>query len=305
MDAINPIRKQRADWVAGALWCAVILLIVIGVVASTGRTMFPGDFGVSIDPIRTTAFHALNRLDPAALQREQEVRLIDAKFGAHRLATWMHVIPGAIFLLFAPMQFSSRLRGRYLRFHRWSGRLLVVTAFAAVLPGFYFGLLMPYGGVGESVVIALGGGHLPGCTGESGPLHPASRCGPPSRVDDSRLRHGSRRLDHPAGGGDPRSRIDALGLCAEGSVCGRSVDGVGSHARHGRGVDPADPSPSRSDAERMITPAVGLCSRQHFALLPHRSRHFAARQFTTAVKPGAEGFRRSSAMTKWPSRVTS
>ena len=158
MDAINPIRKQRADWVAGALWCAVILLIVIGVVASTGRTMFPGDFGIRADPIRTAGFHALNRLDPAASHREQEIRFLDSKFGAHRFATWMHVIPGAIFLLFAPMQFSSRVRGRYLRFHRWSGRLLVVTAFAAVVPGFYFGLFMPYGGVGESVVIALGGG---------------------------------------------------------------------------------------------------------------------------------------------------
>ena len=58
-------------------------------------------------------------------------------------------------LEFAPLQFSSRLRARYLTLHRWSGRILLPLLIATVLPGLFFGVLMPFGGVGEAVAIAL------------------------------------------------------------------------------------------------------------------------------------------------------
>jgi uncharacterized membrane protein len=76
------------------------------------------------------------------------------------LATVLHILPGGIFLLLAPLQFSSWVRSRFLQFHRWSGRLLVLAAMTAASTGLYFGLFLPFAGPGESVPITLFGGLL-------------------------------------------------------------------------------------------------------------------------------------------------
>jgi uncharacterized membrane protein len=68
------------------------------------------------------------------------------------------VIPGGIFLTLALFQFSSNARRRYLPFHRWFGRALVLTAFAIGLTGLYFGLVVPYAGRSEAISIAIFGG---------------------------------------------------------------------------------------------------------------------------------------------------
>src|SRR5713101_7021689 len=129
--------------VAG-LWCGVVLLAMIGVVAALGRGVFPADFSTRADPFREQLLRALHREDPFLLQRAEELNLVDSRFAAHPFVTLLHVLPGGIFLILAPLQFSSRIRSRHIRFHRWSGRLLVVTAFVTALAGLYFGLRMPY-----------------------------------------------------------------------------------------------------------------------------------------------------------------
>ena len=82
---------------------------------------------------------------------------MDGKFAAHPVVTRLHVVPGGLFLLFAPLQFSVRIRRRYPRLHRWSGRILLPLALISVATGLYFGLVMPFGGPGEAVAIALFG----------------------------------------------------------------------------------------------------------------------------------------------------
>lgn len=87
-----------------------------------------------------------------------ELAHFDRRYAAHPFLTMLHVLPGAVFLMLAPLQFSSRVRSRHIQFHRWSGRILVLTSFVVVLPALYFGLVMPYGGPGEARAIALFGG---------------------------------------------------------------------------------------------------------------------------------------------------
>jgi len=140
------------------LWGGVVLLATIGVAAAVGRSVFPADLITRAEPFRQRLLHALHREDPFALQRAEELYLVDSRFAAHPYATLLHVLPGGIFLLLAPFQFSSRVRNRHIRFHRWSGRLLVLAGLVAALTGLYFGLLMPYGGPGEATAIALFGG---------------------------------------------------------------------------------------------------------------------------------------------------
>ena len=140
-----------------AVWAAVALLVALGVFASVGRTVFLDDFIARAEPVRLWTMTALGRDDPRALQRPAEVARMDGTFAAHPALTVLHVVPGGLFLLFAPLQFSSRMRARYLTLHRWSGRILLPLLIATVLPGLFFGVLMPFGGLGEAVAIALFG----------------------------------------------------------------------------------------------------------------------------------------------------
>lgn len=143
---------------ARGLWCVVFLLVTIGVGASVGRAVFLSDLARRIEPLRQQVLYALGRHDPFVRERAKELPLFDGRFAAHRAATLLHVVPGGLFLLLAPLQFSSRLRTRHVRVHRWSGRLLAIAAITAASTGLYFGLFMPFAGLSESLPIALFGG---------------------------------------------------------------------------------------------------------------------------------------------------
>lgn len=140
------------------LWAGAAVLVVIGVGAAVGRIVFADDFITRAEPVRQWLMDAFHRVDPFALERSAELARVDGRFAAHPRLTLLHVLPGGIFLLFAPLQFSTRIRTRHLRLHRWSGRLLLPTVLAGLLPGLYFGILMPYGGPAEAVAVAVFGG---------------------------------------------------------------------------------------------------------------------------------------------------
>lgn len=145
----------------------VVVLIALGLTAAVGRVMFPADMIQREDPIRTDVFKALNRHDPFALQRQAEVARMDRPFAEHRLLTLLHVVPGGLFFLFAPLQFSSRLRARYRTLHRYSGRILLAVVFISLMPGLFFGIVMPFGGGAEAIMIALIGVYLPFATAQA------------------------------------------------------------------------------------------------------------------------------------------
>ncbi|HEY7514107.1 MAG TPA: DUF2306 domain-containing protein, partial [Vicinamibacteria bacterium] len=134
------------------------LLSIVGLAAAVGRALHPGDLTALAEPFRERIFRALELEDPGLAQRAAEFERVDSRFRAHPGLTLLHVVPGGLFLLVAPLQFSSRIRARHVAVHRWSGRLLVALAFASVVPGFFFGLLLPYAGAWEAVVVAVFGG---------------------------------------------------------------------------------------------------------------------------------------------------
>ena len=143
-----------------ALWCAVGLLTAIGLVAALARSLYLADLGARLDPVRTQLMDRLDRKDPFAAHRAEELDQFDRRFAAHPVMTRLHILPGGLFLLLAPLQFSSRIRSRHIRFHRWSGRVVMLAAIATALSGLFFGLVMPFGGPPEAVAIALFGGLL-------------------------------------------------------------------------------------------------------------------------------------------------
>ena len=151
-------RQPTSPLLIRAAWFGVILLAMIGVAAAIGRGVFLDDLATRIEPERQAFMESLDRNDPHAAERAADVAWLDRRFAAHPIVTVLHLLPGGIFLLLAPLQFSARLRRRHIRIHRWSGRLVIVTGIIGAVTGMYFGLLMPYGGWGEAVAIAIFGG---------------------------------------------------------------------------------------------------------------------------------------------------
>lgn len=73
----------------------------------------------------------------------------DTGFATHTLLTLVHIFPGLLFILLAPLQFAPRIRARYPQLHRWSGRLLLVLACIIGVSAMRMSLLMAIGGVNE------------------------------------------------------------------------------------------------------------------------------------------------------------
>ena len=130
-------------------------LVLVGVLASIGRSIAPDDAITRFEPVRTQAFAALHITDPFAADRHAELARVDGRFASHRALTLVHVIPGGLFLLLAPLQFMASFRRRHIRVHRWLGRALVAAGTTSVLGSLYFGIVVPYGGTAEAVGIAL------------------------------------------------------------------------------------------------------------------------------------------------------
>src|SRR5438874_3495399 len=128
-------------------------VLITGIIAPAGRPTFPRDFGRRAELVRADAMRSLHRVDPDPLRRQQLTTDFESSYVVHPVVITMHVVFGGIFLALIPLQFS-----RYRRFHRWTGRLLLVCGAIVAMTAFYFGLLMPFGGVIEAMAIAVFGG---------------------------------------------------------------------------------------------------------------------------------------------------
>ncbi len=140
------------------LWAGVVILVIVGLAAALLMTVHVADATVRVELTMREAFPSLARRVPDPGARMREMSEFDATFGRHPLVARLHTIGGAVFLLFAPLQFAGPLRRRFVRMHRWSGRLLLGIGFLGAISGLYFGLLMPFTGRQESVVVTLAGG---------------------------------------------------------------------------------------------------------------------------------------------------
>jgi hypothetical protein len=134
-----------------------VLLLLTGVVASGLRATHVGELGGMLEPMRDAVLGAFGVQEPDAARRAEAVARIDAKFGAHAGATLLHVLAGGLMFVLLPLQFSGTIRSRHPAVHRWNGRVLVAAGSVAGLGGLYFGILHPFAGAVERVIIGLVG----------------------------------------------------------------------------------------------------------------------------------------------------
>ena len=99
-----------------ALWSAIIFLAFIGVAVALRRM-------VHLLPVVVKGYHP-----PAATSNPVAARFaaLDDLFARYPILTLVHIAPGLLFMMLGPLQFSSTIRARHLRWHRWSGRIFVI-----------------------------------------------------------------------------------------------------------------------------------------------------------------------------------
>src|SRR6266446_2435829 len=129
-----------------ALWSAVIFLAVIGVAVALRRIVHRWPIlNHGYIPVATTS-------NPRAAQ----FVALDDIFARHPILTSVHIVPGLLFMLLGPLQFSSTIRARHLRWHRWSGRVFVVCGFVIGISALVMSFGMPaIGGFNQAAATTL------------------------------------------------------------------------------------------------------------------------------------------------------
>ena len=136
------IARQRA------VWSAVVFLAVIGVAIAVRRM-------VHLVPIVS---HGYRPPAVSSNPRLAQLGALDDLFARHPILTLVHIVPGMLFMILGPLQFSSRIRARHLRWHRLSGRVFVVCGVVIGISALMMSFQMPaIGGVNQAAATTLFG----------------------------------------------------------------------------------------------------------------------------------------------------
>lgn len=79
------------------------------------------------------------------------------RYVEHPWQGYLHIIPGALFLLLALPQFSVRIRGRHLRMHRRLGQLAVALGLVSATFALVFGARYAFGGPSQTAATMVFG----------------------------------------------------------------------------------------------------------------------------------------------------
>ncbi|MGF7081153.1 DUF2306 domain-containing protein [Mucilaginibacter sp. UYCu711] len=74
----------------------------------------------------------------------------DSGFVVYPFLTFLHIIPGVLFLVLTPFQFSKKLRGRNIQIHRVMGWIVASCAFIIGITALVMSFNMAIGGVIET-----------------------------------------------------------------------------------------------------------------------------------------------------------
>jgi uncharacterized membrane protein len=131
-----------------ALWSAVTFLAFIGVAVAVRRM-------VHLVPIVLHSYH------PPAVNsnpRLAQFAALDDLFAHYPFLTLVHIVPGLLFMILGPLQFSRMIRARHLRWHRLSGRVFVISGMVIGISALVMSFGMPaIGGVNQAAATALFG----------------------------------------------------------------------------------------------------------------------------------------------------
>jgi hypothetical protein len=129
------------------MWALVIFLAAIGTAVALRRI-------VNLLPIVIDGYHPPAARSAAAAQ----FAALDDLFAHYPILTLIHIVPGMLFMLLGPWQFSASIRARHLRWHRFSGRLFVICGAIVGVSALVMSFAMPaIGGVNQAAATAIFG----------------------------------------------------------------------------------------------------------------------------------------------------
>lgn len=109
--------------------------------------------GVGIGLRRTVVL-----LKPGALSSPKNPgAALDRQFAEHRALTFVHIIPGMLFMVLGPLQFVRGLRTKYPQIHRYSGYVFLTASAIVGLSGLRMAMGKTIGGLDEKAAIILFG----------------------------------------------------------------------------------------------------------------------------------------------------
>jgi uncharacterized membrane protein len=133
---------------AGRLvWGAVIFLAAIGSAVALRRM-------VHLVPVVIGGYRPPAAVNPALAQ----LTALDDLFARYPILTLVHIVPGLLFMLLGPWQFSATIRARHLRSHRRNGRIFVCCGVVIGVSALVMSFGMPaIGGVNQAAATTLFG----------------------------------------------------------------------------------------------------------------------------------------------------
>lgn len=81
----------------------------------------------------------------------------ERRYAQYPVLAYLHIAPGLIYLLGAPLQLSARIRSRNIGLHRAMGRLIIPAGLVTGVFAIAVGLVMPFGEVAESLASTVFG----------------------------------------------------------------------------------------------------------------------------------------------------
>jgi len=142
----------------------VLLLALIGVATGALRT-HRAALGVSSSPdaaaraaASDSALFGLMIATGGERRRaeiERDFPRLQRKYDDHPAATLLHVAPGLVFVILAPLQLVRRIRSRFPAVHRWSGRVVLLAGVPIVTTALFLAWFAPHTGMAETVIITI------------------------------------------------------------------------------------------------------------------------------------------------------
>ena len=87
----------------------------------------------------------------------------DRRYVEHPTLAYLHIVPGVIYVLGAPVQLAWRIRSRHYRLHRRLGRFLVGLGLLSGVFALAFGIPHSFGGAGQAWATVVFGSWFLGC----------------------------------------------------------------------------------------------------------------------------------------------
>ena len=138
--------RRSARRIQRTLWSVVVVLALIGVAVAVRRT-------TTLVPVLLNGY---TPPAPTSNAAAAQFAALDDIFARFPTLTLVHIIPGLLFMVLGPLQFSARLRVRHLRWHRWSGRVYLVSSLIIGVSALVMSLGMPaIGGLVQAMATTL------------------------------------------------------------------------------------------------------------------------------------------------------